>query len=158
LPGRRLVRVAVVGGAILFAGITFLIHYDPHAIIGTWTTPWERELSFAAAIIDLALWAILIGSRERDRLLLMLTGGLGISVTGAAISGSLRTLAQHGHSRGLYLLGASIGVAADMFVYYIWWRAFRQGAWEGNTEVLRGGAEASQLGPLPRSCTIRKGE
>ena len=43
-------------------------------------TPWTRDLNFGAAILDLGLWALLIGSRQKDRKLLLVTGALGHSV------------------------------------------------------------------------------
>src|ERR1043165_8299917 len=68
---RRIVRLGLVAAATLFAGISFRVHYipDPKAI-GLWMTPWTRDLKFVSAVLDLALWALLIGSREKDHRLL----------------------------------------------------------------------------------------
>ncbi len=37
-------------------------------------TPWTRDLNFGAAILDMGLWALLIGSQRKDRKLLLVTG------------------------------------------------------------------------------------
>src|SRR5579862_2949715 len=45
----------------------------------------DQFLSFGAALMNLALWAVLIGSKRRDPQLLKVSAGLGVIVTGAAI-------------------------------------------------------------------------
>jgi hypothetical protein len=96
LPSRRTFRAAVIVAAVLFAGISLAIHYSgPHANTGEWLTPWMRDLNFSSAILDLALWGLLISSREKDHLLLLVSGGLGIRFTGEAIGDSLRHLRTH---------------------------------------------------------------
>jgi hypothetical protein len=58
------------------------------------STPWlnhtSQLLSFCAAVLNLGLWSALVGNRRRDRLLLAVSAGLGIAVTGAAISYGVR--------------------------------------------------------------------
>ena len=125
LRSRRMVRAAVVAGAFLFAGITFLIHFDRRIKVGEWMTPWTRELNFCAAILDLGLWGMLIGSRSKDHRLLLLTGALGIQFSGEAIGESIRQLAQAGQ-HGLVSYGASLGITAtNMIFLWMWWQAFR---------------------------------
>src|ERR1700730_18191023 len=86
LRSRTFVRTGVIAGGILFAGVTFLIHFDSRITnVGEWMTPWMRELNFCAAILDLGLWAMLIASRKKDHRILMLSGALGIQFTGEAI-------------------------------------------------------------------------
>src|ERR1039457_7197898 len=79
LATRRSLRMGLILGAVLFAAISFLVHF--HYVpgrAGVWMTPWTRDLNFCAAILDLALWTLLIASREGDHRLLLLTGALGI--------------------------------------------------------------------------------
>jgi len=124
LQSRKLVRTAVIAGAVLFAGITFLIHFDSRIKVGEWMTPWTRELNLCASILDLLLWALLIGSRKKDHRLLILSGALGIQFTGEAIGESIRQIALAGH-RGLSF-GASLGITATNIIFlYLWWQAFR---------------------------------
>jgi hypothetical protein len=94
-------------------------------------TPWTRDLNFGSAILDLGLWTLLVASREKDRLLLMLSGALGIQFTGEAIGGSLRNVAvaiygRTVQARPLILTGNVLMMAADLACMYIWWRAFRE--------------------------------
>lgn len=132
MRSRRLVRLTLVVGPILLAAVSFLIHYNPNASgPGEWMTPWTRDLNFGSAILDLGLWTLLVASREKDRLLLMLSGALGIQFTGEAIGGSLRNLAVaiYGRTlqaRPLILTGNVLMMAADLVCMYIWWQAFRE--------------------------------
>jgi len=125
LRSRRILRISLFAGAIMVAGVTFLIHYDSHALTGVWMTPWTRDLSFCSAILDLALWALLIGQREKDECVLLLSGGLGVQFAGEAIGRSFSQLALKDKSRALYLTGGLISMLSNSIFLYVWWRAFR---------------------------------
>ena len=125
LRARRIVRVSLIAGAILFAGISFLIHWNPALNTGSFMTPWTRDLNFCSAILDMALWALLIASREKDHRLLLLSGGLGIQFTGGAMGRSIGQLALRTRSRALFLSGGVVTLLADLVFLYIWWRALR---------------------------------
>ena len=71
-------------------------------------------------VLDLILWSLLIAARRPDRRLLLLSGGLGMLLTGAIMGESLRHL-----SRSLVLAGILLEVGTSMFGLYIWWRALR---------------------------------
>lgn len=117
---RGLVRVSLIGGALLIAGVSFFIHYDPRAAISKWMTLWTRDLDFSSAILDLALWMILLGTRTYDGELLTLTGALGIRFTGEAIGHALRN-----QFPGILLVADTIVVLANLTCFYIWWQVFR---------------------------------
>ncbi len=124
---RRTVLLGLIPGAVLFAGITFLIHYKPNLYgIGVWMTPWTRDLYVCSTILDLALWAILIAARKKNYRLLMLSGALGIQFTGEAIGGSLRNLATGSRNEGLVLTGNVLIMLTNLAAMYIWWHAFRE--------------------------------
>ena len=53
---------------------------------GVWFNSTSQMLNFGGAIMNLALWTALIASKRRDPQLLTVSAGLGIVVTGAAIS------------------------------------------------------------------------
>ena len=125
LRSRRIVRVSLIAGAILFAGISFLIHWDPALNMGSFMTPWTRDLNFCSSVLDLALWAMLIAAREKDHRLLLLSGGLGIQFTGEAMGRSIRQLALHTRSHAMSLTGAVLILLADLMFLYIWWQALR---------------------------------
>jgi hypothetical protein len=125
LRTRRVLRVSLFAGAILFAGVTFIVHYDPTLATGLWMTPWTRDLNFCSAVLDLALWALLIGRREKDEQVLLLSGGMGVQFTGEAIGGSLRQLAQKDRSLLLARSGSVIMLLSNLVLLFVWWRAFR---------------------------------
>jgi hypothetical protein len=125
LRARRIVRVSLIAGAILFAGISFLIHWNPALNTGSFMTPWTRDLNFCSAILDMALWALLIAAREKDHRLLLLSGGLGIQFTGGAMGRSIGQLALRTRSRALFLSGGVVTLLADLVFLYIWWQALR---------------------------------
>jgi hypothetical protein len=132
IRSRRLVRLILIVGPLLFASASFLIHYNPNAsVVGEWMTPWTRDLNFGSAILDLGLWTLLIASREKDRLLLILSGALGIQFAGEAMGGALRNLAvaiygPTARARPVLMTGNILMMAADLACMYIWWQAFRQ--------------------------------
>jgi len=83
----------------------------------------SRDLNLCAVVLDLILWSILITSRSPDRHLLLLSGGLGIQLTGAIIGESVGQI-----SRAAVFPGVLLEVLTFFAGLYIWWRAFRIGA------------------------------
>jgi hypothetical protein len=124
-PARRLVRGLLIGGAALAAGASFLYHFHPELPNGDWMAFWTRDLTFSSAILDLALWALLLSSRIKDTRLLLVSGGLGIQFTGEAIGESLRSMAVQHRSRPLSFTGSLITTLVDLASVYIIWQAFR---------------------------------
>ncbi len=130
---RRIVRTALISAAALIAGASFLYHYQPQMPHGDWTAFWTRDLTFSSAILDLALWFLLLSSRSKDSQLLMVSGALGIQFTGEAIGESLRSMAVQRLSRPLSYTGSFITTLVDLASVYIIWQAFR-GAKKSNTK------------------------
>jgi hypothetical protein len=118
-------RASVVGGAVVFSAIAFWVHYDPTVARGQWMTAWTSNLYFCAAILDLGLWAMLIGSRAKDSRLLLFSGALGILFAGAAIGGSISDLAVAKRSSALALAGGLVSMLSNLTFLYIWWQALR---------------------------------
>src|ERR1035441_525387 len=141
LRSRRIVRASLIAGAVLFAAISFLIHQNPALNRGPFMTPWTRDLNFCSAILDMALWALLIASREKDHQLLLLSGGLGIQFAGQAIGTSIRQLALSTRSRAMSLTGAIMILLENLVFLYTWWQAVR-------TSPSR---DSGPVGPHPRS-------
>jgi len=126
LESRRIVRISLIAFAVLFAGVSFLVHYDPgNPKVGEWMTPWNSNLKFCSAILDLALWGLLIALREKDQRVLMLSGALGIQFTGEAIGHSLRNLARPHHTYWILYTGDAAVVLFNLAFLYIVWQTFR---------------------------------
>src|ERR1035437_1262139 len=86
LRQRRMLLLGLICGTILFAVISFWFQHDPNPLeVGRYMTRWTRDLNFCAAILDLGLWALLIGSRQKEYKLLLITGALGVQFAGGAI-------------------------------------------------------------------------
>ena len=125
---RRTIRLALIAGGFLFITISFLIHFDTAEPLNEWITPWTRDLNVCAAILDLALWGLLLSSREKDSTLLLLTGGMGISFAGEAIGASIRSIAVLKKSINIFFFGHVVMMIADAVFLYIWWQTFRKEA------------------------------
>jgi hypothetical protein len=126
---RRLVRTVLFAGGFAFVVISGWIHYDRHALLGAWVTRWTRDLNFAAAVLDLVLWGMLITTRRSgSQMLLLLTGGMGIMFSGEAIGAAVRDLGIRQSSYAVFLIGHAIVVLADAAFLYVWWQAFRREA------------------------------
>jgi hypothetical protein len=123
---RHVMRLVLAAGALLFAGITFWIHYQPPPVyLGLWMSPWMSELSLCATVLDLALWMILIASRKSDRNLLLICGALGMQFTAEAIGSQISAMAVPRRSLPLALLGSVVTVAGSLICLYVWWQTFR---------------------------------
>jgi hypothetical protein len=127
---RRILVVALVSGSLLFALVSFFIHYDPNVTTGKWMTPWTRNMNFCAAVLDLLLWATLIRTRQRDQRLLMISGALGIQFTAGAVGWALRDV-----SHGSVDFAAVLIVCGNLSCLYVWWQAFRLTAAPAPTAV-----------------------
>jgi len=147
LASGRAIRIGVTAGAVIFAAATFAICYTPGVKLGAWMTPWTRDLNFCAAILDVALWGLLIASREKDQRVLLLSGALGIQFTGQAIGESLRQLAIAHHQHWLAQIGGELGVVADILRTYIWWRVFRTAEAPASSRSVPAGVTP---GPAPQ--------
>jgi hypothetical protein len=109
----------LVALALLFWIGSFLVYQEPN--LNKWMTKVVRNLSFCSAVATLILWFVLIASEKRDTRLLVITGGLGLQMTGEAIGQSLIQVSRH-----TYVLGVLTLVFAHFLCLYIWWRAFRK--------------------------------
>ena len=87
-----------------------------------WMDHTSQLLNFGAAIMNLFLWTALIGSRQRDPRLLMVSAGLGVAVTGAAIAYGFRALI--GKAGPLWLPDVFLSVT-HLICVFLWCWAFR---------------------------------
>ncbi|MCU1337073.1 MAG: hypothetical protein JWO19_2654 [Bryobacterales bacterium] len=90
-----------------------------------WLNGTDQILNFGAAIMNLALWTALLGSKKRDKQLLIVTAGLGARVAATAVLLGLRQLTESGGSaREIADLAARLTIVAGAL---IWCWAFRPG-------------------------------
>ena len=132
LRPRRTLLTGIICCTVLIAAISFWAHHDPGNHVGRYMTQWTRDLNFCAAILDLGLWALLIGSRQKDYKLLLVTGALGIQFAGGAIGQSLRDM-----SPGIVAAASDLAMITSLARVYIWWQAFR-----GRPETVPSGNNA----------------
>ncbi|HET8549077.1 MAG TPA: hypothetical protein VFL57_13765 [Bryobacteraceae bacterium] len=113
-------RLLIVLAVLFWAGCFWLQHHDNPDL---WMTYASRNLSFCLALVNLGLWLVLIAvragqERQRNQILLMISGGLGVQMTCDAIAQSLRHLSPH-----TVLVGNILGVLGHFACLYIWWQA-----------------------------------
>jgi hypothetical protein len=128
-------RLLIVLSVMLWAG-SFYMQYGTKLeflIVNV-----SRNLSFCLALVNLALWFTLIAGERRDTTLLMITGGLGIQMTGEAIGQSLRQI-----SRTTELVGTTMQILSHFLCLFIWWQAFsKEGKLLKQTASARPAAKA----------------
>lgn len=124
--GRANLRRWLILGAILISILSFAIHRDPKSDLSVWMTEVSRDLSFCSVILDLLLWSILIMSKTKDHRLLMLSGGLGIQFTGAAIGQSIRQVAHTHRWKGIAFGGSVLVVLCALLCLFVWWQSLRR--------------------------------
>jgi hypothetical protein len=101
--------------------VPFLIFHRP-LFSNHWFYQTSQLLNFGAGVMNLALWTALLGSRRRDPQLLLVSAGLGLSVTANAISFGIRLLGARG---GPNPFADALSTAADLFSLVIWCWAFQ---------------------------------
>jgi len=107
----------ILAATLILAG-SYAVHRSSH--FNLQMTLISRDLNICAVILDLVLWSLLATARRPNRRLMLLSGGLGLQLTGAIMGGQLRQL-----SRGLFLTGTLLEVTTGLLALYVWWRALR---------------------------------
>jgi len=124
----------LIASAVLVFVVSYLIRRTPDHL-NLQMTLISRDLNICAAILDLILWSLLAAARRPDRRLMLLSGGLGLQLTGAIMGESIRHLSRH--YRGLLLPGDLMEVGTYLLGLYIWWRALRTAPVPASTAVQR---------------------
>jgi hypothetical protein len=110
----RLLGIVVAGVVLL----PFVLFRGP--IFGLrWFYETSQMLNFGGAIMNLALWTALLGNKKRDPLLLSVSAGLGVAVTGAAITYGLFHFqwATSGTARDLVNLIKSLAYLVSLVIW-----------------------------------------
>jgi hypothetical protein len=88
---------------------------------GAWFNSASQLLNFGAAVMNVILWGALIQSKKRDQQILALSIGMGILVTGTAISYGLRHFSPEGSFTAFFNLFLNL---TQLAAWLIWCRAF----------------------------------
>jgi hypothetical protein len=112
--GRRWLILA----SVLILAISVAIHRSSN--FNLQMTLISRDLNICAVILDLILWSLLVAARRPDRCLMLLSGGLGLQLTGAIMGEQLRQFSRH-----LVMTGALLEMTTGLLGVYIWWLALR---------------------------------
>jgi len=129
----------IVAVVMVLPFLLFPLHFAPWPE-ASWFNSTSELLNFGAAIMNLGLWGALLANRKRDPQFVAVSIGLGVVVTGAALSYGLR-----------HLIPASAIFIPNVFLmltqlagWTIWCRAF----WP---VPKRSPAPESALAPSPHS-------
>jgi hypothetical protein len=117
-PRRPVKRHWLIAGAAIISVASYFAHSGQN--FNRQMTLVSRDLNLCAVGLDVILWSVLIAARRPNRRLLLLSGGLGVQLTGAIIGESLRNV-----SRRMSLAGGLLEVGTGLLGLYIWWRALR---------------------------------
>jgi len=89
-PQREAMRKVLFSVVAVVVVLPFLLFGYPFSAgpwpTGRWFNHTSQLLNFGGAIMNLALWTAIIGNKRRDVQLLLVCLGVGVDVTGAAIS------------------------------------------------------------------------
>jgi hypothetical protein len=80
----------ILGGLVVIVILVPLLIFKGPFTSTPWLNHTSQLWSFAGAILNLGLWSALVANRKRDPQLLAVSAGLGVAVTGAAISYGVR--------------------------------------------------------------------
>ena len=80
----------LLGAVLMIVLVVPFVVFKARRFSSAWFDGTSQLLNFGGAIMNLGLWTALIGTKKRDPLLLTVSAGLGVAVTGAAIAFGLR--------------------------------------------------------------------
>ncbi len=100
-PQRTAIGRILAGVAAVTIVLPFLLYHPAFGVFpnGQFFAKTSQLLNFGAAIMNLVLWGALVASRQRDPLILAVSAGLGVVVTGAAFAYGLRHFIEPGPFR-----------------------------------------------------------
>jgi hypothetical protein len=116
----------LMGTVLVIVLVVPFVLFSARRFSTSWFDSTSQLLNFGGAILNLALWTVLIGTKKRDPLLLTVSAGLGVAVTGAAIAFGLRRFTPpESTPQQLVNLFKTLTYLASVA---IWCWAFRPGA------------------------------
>jgi hypothetical protein len=132
----------LLGGVFAIVLVVPFVLFTARRFGRAWFDSTSQLLNFGAAIMNLGLWTALIGTKKRDPLLLTVSAGLGVAVTGAAIAFGLRRYAPpRGTAQELANLLKTLTYLVSVA---IWCWAFRPAARKSPTPPTAVGSPSVQ--------------
>jgi hypothetical protein len=110
--------------AVVFLAVAapFVIYYRQTLFSTRWFNGVSQWLNFGGAIMNLGLWTALLTNKKRDPQLVMVSVGLGLAVTGAALYFGLRQFMTRTDLRPFANL---VGVLTHLLAVCVWCWTFR---------------------------------
>ena len=112
------VRLLTISG-FLIGVATVTLHWDPR-LPSKFLTQVTRDLTFAAAAMNMVLWSFLLKLPKRDILLMTVCAGLGVQCAGDVLGHSARLLKNY----SLHETGNIIMSITSLLTMLIWHQAF----------------------------------
>jgi hypothetical protein len=131
----------LAGVVIVAVAAPFVIYYHRTLFSTRWFNGISQWLNFGGAIMNLGLWTALLANKKRDPQLVMVSVGLGLAVTGAALYFGLRQFTTQADWRHFADL---VGVLTHLLGVFVWCWAFRPA-------ILRQGGAKRQPSPAATS-------
>src|SRR5205823_3303696 len=117
---RRDIVAFLTLAVVCFAAYSVYIFQNPS--VNRWMTSVSRNLSFCEEFLNFILWTLLIQRRDFDQLLLLVSAGIGVQVTGEAIGHTLRLYTR---SHSTVWVPNLLVYVAEILCLCIWIWAFR---------------------------------
>ena len=132
----------LLGAVVVIVLVVPFVLFSARRFNSAWFDGASQLLNFGGAIMNLGLWTALIGIRKRDPLLLKVSAGLGVAVTGAAIAYGLRRFTPPGGT--LQQLANLFKTITYLASVAIWCWAFRSAAGKNRTSPAPIGSPSIQ--------------
>jgi len=120
-PNRNVVYGGLLAGVLgLAVGVVLYMRWTQRTfLLGAWMTELGRNYYFLATLLNAILWFTLMKVNHPDRRLYLITSGMGLTLSGAAIAHALRV------TRTLLPLTGGLLVGSYLLSLYVWYVAFR---------------------------------
>ena len=122
-PQRSAIDRILAGVAVVTIVLPFLLYHPTFTIFprAQFFSSTSQLFNFGAGLMNLILWGALVASKQRDPLILAVSAGLGVVVTGAAFAYGLRHFIAPGPLR---LIPNLLLMFTQTAGWAIWCRAF----------------------------------
>jgi len=121
-PHRNTVYVGLLLGVMIVGVVTVVLmrSYGRGFNLGRWMTVVGRDYYFSAVILNAVLWFTLVRRNNENKQLYLITSGLGLQLSGAAIAHALRV------THTMVFLANWFLVITYLLNLYIWYTALKK--------------------------------